>query len=58
MKRSVQRKGGGGTQCNNFSIQDEISDFSDDDEPMKSAAELLSQQFGLENGYGQEEEYF
>ena len=38
--------------------QDEISDFSDDDEPMKSAAELLSQQFGVENGYGQEEEYF
>merc|ERR1712029_187609 len=39
--------------------EDEISDFSDDDdEPMKSAAELLSQQFGVENGYGEEEEYF
>ena len=43
---------------NNLIVQDEISDFSDDDEPMKSAAELLSQQFGVENGYGQEEEYF
>jgi len=39
--------------------EDEISDFSDDDEPMKSAAELLSQQFGVESvGYGEEEEYF
>jgi len=35
--------------------EDEISDFSDDDEPMKSAAELLSQQFGAECGYGEEE---
>ena len=43
----------------NLLLQDEISDFSDDDdEPMKSAAELLSQQFGVENGYGEEEEYF
>ena len=50
----------GGHSFNNFLfIQDEISDFSDDeDTPMKSAAELLSQQFGVENGYGQEEEYF
>ena len=39
-------------------FQDEISDFSDEDEPMKSAAELLSQQFGVENGYGEEEEYY
>jgi len=40
-------------------FQDEISDFSDDDdEPMKSAAELLSQQFGVKNGYGEEEEYY
>merc|ERR1712029_314768 len=38
--------------------EDEISDFSDEDEPMKSAAELLSQQFGVENGYGEEEEYY
>ena len=38
--------------------QDDISDFSDDDEPMKSAAELLSQQFGAECGYGLEEDYY
>ena len=39
--------------------KDEISDFSDDDdEPVKSAAELLSQQFGMGNGYGEEEEYY
>jgi len=38
--------------------EDEISDLSDDDEPMKSAAELLSQQFGEESGYGIEEEYY
>ena len=48
-----------GCHFKNLFIQDEISDFSDDeDTPMKSAAELLSQQFGAENGYGQEEEYF
>ena len=41
-----------------LSVQDDISDFSDDDEPMKSAAELLSQQFGVECGYGMEEEYY
>ena len=41
-----------------FPFQDEISDFSDDDEPVKSAAELLSQQFGSENGYGEEEDYY
>jgi len=39
-------------------VEDDISDFSDDDEPMKSAAELLSQQFGVECGYGMEEEYY
>jgi len=38
--------------------EDEISDFSDDDEPVKSAAELLSQQFGSECGYGEEEDYY
>ena len=58
MKRSVSLVGVGGHHFNNLFIQDEISDFSDEDEPMKSAAELLSQQFGLDNGYGQEEEYF
>ena len=40
-------------------FQDDISDFSDDDDgPMKSAAELLTQQFGEESGYGVEEEYY
>ena len=39
-------------------FQDDISDFSDEDEPMKSAAELLTQQFGVESGYGMEEEYY
>jgi len=39
--------------------EDDISDFSDDDDgPMKSAAELLTQQFGEESGYGVEEEYY
>jgi len=38
--------------------EDELSDFSDEDEPMKSAAELLSQQFGVEAGYGEEEDYY
>eukprot|EP00090_Calanus_glacialis_P000131 TRINITY_DN10083_c0_g1_i1.p1 TRINITY_DN10083_c0_g1~~TRINITY_DN10083_c0_g1_i1.p1 ORF type:complete len:732 (-),score=223.56 TRINITY_DN10083_c0_g1_i1:193-2340(-) len=38
--------------------EDDISDFSDEDEPMKSAAELLSQQFGIEAGYGMEEEFY
>ena len=41
-----------------FHFQDEISDFSDDDEPVKSTAELLSQQFGSECGYGEEEDYY
>lgn len=39
-------------------VEDDISDFSDEDEPMKSAAELLTQQFGVEVGYGMEEEYY
>jgi len=37
--------------------EEELSDFSDDDEPMLSAAELLAQQFG-ESGYGEEEEFY
>jgi len=38
--------------------EDDISDFSDDDEPIKSAAELFNSQFGESAGYGEEEEYY
>jgi len=40
--------------------EDDLSDLSDDDKPLQSAAELLCQQFGVGGGDGDwgEEEYY
>ena len=41
-----------------FVFQDDLSDLSDEDKPLQSAAELLCQQFGVGGGDWGEEEYY